>query len=204
MQNPDAIVVLAGGVKEDASGRWVSTDLTEYDDTQGAPGASLRVAATAILSNRYPAVRVIASGGKGYDVPKNARTDRPLLCEIVKGELITAGVPEEHIELEGASNTTYQQLQQLETLMQKREGDNVAIVSSRWHLPRIETMLEMKFPKLRTSVHLVSAEDLLIKSDRTRWHTVIDKAYKSAFMLERIAKENKGILQIRNGTYHFQ
>lgn len=204
MKVPDAIVVLAGGIKQDVSGRWASTDLTEEDDKQGAPGASLRISATMVLSNRYPLARVIASGGKGYDVPENTSEDRPLLCEILERELIVAGVPKKRIELEGTSNTTYQQLQQLKLLIQKREWNDVALVSSRWHLPRIEAMFEMKFPELRTRVDLISAEEILIDTDSAKWELAIAGAYNSSFMRERMKKEDKGILQIKSGTYQFR
>ena len=203
MKAPDAIVVLSGGIKQIA-GRWVSTDLTDNDDTQGAPGASLRVAAATILSKRYPSARIIASGGAGYDVPEDAPKNRPFLCEILKAELIAADVPDERIEIESASNTTYQQLQQLEILIRHRSFRSVVIVSSRWHLPRIETMLTIKFPALRASVRLVSAEEVLIEADQARWGPAIAKAYASAFMAERMANENRGISQIKNGTYQFR
>lgn len=204
MKTPNTIVVLAGGIKQDASGRWESTDLTAKDSAEGAPGGKLRVFAGAVLAGEYPEAIVIASGGKGYDVPKDAPKDRPFLAEILCDELVGSGVPESRIVLETNSHTTYQQLQQLELLVQEKALHKVVVVSSRWHLPRIETMLAMKFPALRTGVLLVSAEEVLLETDPARWGSAIEKAYASAFMRERIAKEKRGIAQIKNGTYQFR
>lgn len=203
MKTPNAIVVLAGGIKQDTSGRWESTDLTAKDSTQGAPGGKLRVFAGAELAGQYPEAIVIASGGKGYDVLKDAPKDRPFLAEILRDELVGSGVPESRIVLETNSHTTYQQLQQLELLVQQQALHNVVVVSNRWHLPRIETLLAMKFPALRARIELASAEEILLEADPMRWGAAIARAYSSAFMAERIAREERGIAQIKNGTYDF-
>lgn len=203
MKTSNAIVVLAGGIKQDTSGHWESTSLTAGDSAQSAPGGKLRVLAGAVLAGQYPEAIVIASGGKGYDVPNDAPKDRPFLAEILRDELVESGVPKSRIVLETNSHTTYQQLQQLELLVQQQALHKVVIVSSRWHLPRIETMLAMKFSELRTSVELVSAEEILLEADPMRWGAVIAGAYSSAFMTERIVKEDRGIAQIKNGTYDF-
>lgn len=203
MDTLDAIVVLSGGIKQTA-GRWRSTDLTEEDDTLGAPGGALRVVAAAILSNRYPQARVIATGGKGYDVPQDAPEDRPLLCEILRNELLDVGVPEDRLDVESASNTTYDQLQQIEIMQRERGWNTVAIISNRWHLPRIETMVATKFPNLIQHVHLVAAEDILIADNHTKWQSYLTKAYASEWLARRIQKEEQGITQIKDSTYQYK
>lgn len=204
MESPDAIVVLAGGIKQDASGRWVSTDLTAADDTLGAPGGKLRVLAATVLATAHPAVAVIASGGKGFDVPEDAPENRPPLCEILQSELIATGIPEARIEGECESNTTYQQLQQIELLRQNHGWRNIAIVSNRWHLPRIDAMLGVAFPTLRTCVQLTSAEEVLIETNPVHWKAVIQEAYRNDYMKARIAREENGIAHIKDGTYQFR
>lgn len=203
MGTPDAIAVLAGGIKRDASGRWVSTGLTAEDDKLGAPGGKLRVLSAAVLANRYPAAIVVASGGRGSDIPPNAPEDRPLLAEILRDELTDGGISTSRVLLEKNSNSTYQQLQALEILIAERGWHNVMIVTNRYHLPRVRAMIEMNFPKLVASSKLISAEDVLLEADAMRWTAVVAGAYGDAFMTERIAKEEKGILQIKSGTYQF-
>lgn len=204
METPDAIVVLAGGIKQDAFGRWVSTDLTAADDAFGAPGAKLRVIAAAKLAIKYPNAAVVASGGKGFDVPKDAPENRPLLAEILRDELIECGVPAAHIVLETSSNSTYQQLQELERFITKQDWHAITIVTNRYHLPRVQTVVDVKFSKLVGVIELVSAEDILIEADPARWEDAIEEAYGSTLMAERVEREKKGVVQIKDGTYQFR
>lgn len=201
---PDAIIVLAGGIKQDASGRWVSTNLSIEDDAFGAPGGKLRVLAGAVLATEHPDALVIASGGKGYDVSEDAPEDRSTLAEILRDELADAGVSRERIVLEQHSNTTYQQLQELEALLGERGLMRVLFITNRYHLSRLRTLLEMKFPALMASAELVSAEDVLIERDAARWEALVNEAYESAALKERIAREEQGVAQIRAGTYQFR
>lgn len=201
---PDAIVVLAGGIKRDVSGRWVSTELTAADNELCAPGGKLRVLAAAALATTYPNAAVVASGGKGYDVPKDAPEDRPMLAEIVRDELLECGVPGNRIMLEQNSNTTYQQLQELETVVAQRNWRSVIVVTNRYNLARLRAMLEAKFPKLIKPVKPVSAEEILLENEPVRWGAAFGEAYGSGFMAERIAKEEQGVSQIKDGTYQFR
>ncbi len=200
----DVIIVLSGGIKQDASLRWVSTDLSAADNELGALGGKLRVFAATTLATKYPAASVIASGGKGFDMPKNAPADRPLLAEILRDELIEYGVPISRIALEKNSNTTYQALQELEKMITERSWHNGMIITNRYHLPRLRAMIETKFPALVHVATLVSAEDVLIEADSAKWKSVIAEAYASPFMAGRMAKEEQGVLQIKNDTYQFR
>lgn len=204
MKTPDAIVVLAGGIKQDTSGRWISTDLSAEDDKLGAPGGKLRVLATAVLATEYPTAVVITSGGKGADISKDVPENRPSLAKILCDELLESGVSRDRIMLEEKSNTTYQQLQELKVLIKEQEWQSVMIITNNYHVARLGVIMEMRFPQLVAFTELISAEDVLINSDSARWKIVLTEAYESAFMAERAAKEEKGVLQIRNGTYQFR
>ena len=205
MDAPDAIVVLAGGIKENPSGRWVSTDLTAEDDILGAPGGKLRVLAAVVLAlHKYQNAVVIACGGKGYDVPKGTPEARPICAEILRDELVESDVPIARILLEKNSNTAYQQLQELDKLVAERQWRSIIIIVNRYSLSRVRATLETKFPKLIGSTELLSAEDVLLDADRTKWEALFTEAYASAWLTKRIEKEKQGELQIRVGTYRFQ
>lgn len=206
MKTPDAIVVPAGGVKQNASGRWVSTDLSPEDDKIGSPGGKLRVLSAAVLAIKYPAAVVIASGGKGLDIPKGTSENRPSLAGILHNELIKCGVPEDRIFLEDRSNTTYQQLQQLEILMRNRGWSSVLLITNSYHLNRVRAMIDAKFTWLKGDVNLelVSAEDILTMHDAGRWKSFFRKEYDSIYMQERKERETAGIAQIHSGTYQFK
>lgn len=199
----DAIVVLSAGIKHGEDGRWVSTDLTEADNILGAPGGKLRVIASAILSNRHPNAVVVANGEKGLDIASSVSKDRPTLAEITREELIENGLPEERIILEKNSNTTYQQLQELEKMVIKRKWRNILIVTNRYHVARVKAMIGMKFPKLVAIVKVISAEEVVIYENSAKWENAIIEAYASDYMKERTAREEQGILQITNSTYRY-
>ena len=201
---PNAIAVFSGGIKQDVYSRWVSTDLTEGDDALGAPGGKLRVLAAAIVSNQYPSAVVIASGGKGFDVPAGTPEDRPLLCEILKSELIESGIPVRRIMLERKSNTTYQQLLALSALIAEHGWNRTAVVTSSWHIPRTRAIIESKFSGLADSIDLIAAEDVLIAHDKKKWESNIALAYASGWLARRIESEENGIRQIKEGTYDFK
>jgi uncharacterized SAM-binding protein YcdF (DUF218 family) len=200
---PDAIMVLAGGIKQDATGRWVNTDLTAEDNKLGAPGAKLRVLAAALLAARYPEAVIVTGGGKGYDVPAGTTEQRPILAEILRDELTECGVPIDRIVLEQNSNSTYQEFQELTTLIAKRGWRNIRTLTNRYHLNRVRAMIEAEFPELSNRLQLFSAEDILLEADPARWQAEFAEAYRSAFMAERIAKEEQGTKQIKDGTYQF-
>lgn len=200
---PDAIIVLSAGVKRNAAGQWTSTELNAQDNALGAPGGKIRILAAASLASQHPYAVVVATGQKGYDISSAATEDRPLLCEVLRDELLDAGVPEERIVLEDKSNTTYQQLGEIEKLASRRAWQNVALVTNRYHLGRLEAIMRVKFPTLARVAAPVSAEEVLLEADRERWEPVFAEAYSSKFMAQRVAQEQRGIAQIADGTYLF-
>jgi uncharacterized SAM-binding protein YcdF (DUF218 family) len=204
MEIPNAIVVLSGGIKQNADGRWLSTDLNAEDDKLGAPGGKLRIYATAVLATKYPTTAVITTGGRGYDIPKDYSENRPMLAEILKAELLESGVEEGRILLETNSNTTYQQLQEIEKTCAGNKWRSVMFVTNRYHVPRLRAMVETKFPTIAGLADFVSAEDVLQEADPIRWRDMIEREYAGAYMTERVAKERQGEQQIRNGTYQFR
>jgi len=89
-----AIVILGGGLKKDADGRWRTTNYDESGDNFGVSGDRLRVVAANYLYKNNQEQLIIASGGKGQlkNIP-----GAPAVSEVLKRELIELGVPEEKI-----------------------------------------------------------------------------------------------------------
>lgn len=201
----DHIVLLAAGIKEGLSGRWVSTDLSAEDHASSAPGGKLRIEAVAILAQKNPVAKVLTGGNTGFDVPSGP-PDRPLLADILFSELTEFGVSPERIILEHKSNTTYQSLTQLQEREKVLGLNKIAIVSNRYHLPRLEALLKIQFQQFleNVEVQLVAAEDILIEHDEVRWKKFVEKSYSSEFMQQRIRMEDQGLKDLLSGKYKFR
>jgi uncharacterized SAM-binding protein YcdF (DUF218 family) len=87
------IIMLGGAVEthiSDARGQVALTDAAE------------RITATAALAHRFPAARILLSGGASHLVVSGAATESALAHDI----LVAAGLPAERIELEEKSRDT--------------------------------------------------------------------------------------------------
>jgi len=201
MNKFNTIVVLGGGIIKDKSG-WRTTDYNE-EDKFGITGARLRVEAAYHLYLNRISPLFIVSGGKGQDRNvKNARA----VADIMKDELVRLGVPADVIISDTNPDNTYQQLNALLKIASEVPAQKIGLISSDWHLPRIKTMLDYvpQLTKLSEIVELISAEQILIQYDSMSWKKNIDKSRQGEKMKQRIVIEQKGINQIKEGTYKFE
>lgn len=202
MKTFDAIAVLGGGIVQDENGRWRTTNFDENDNF-GALGDRLRVVAAGYLykTSRAP---IIALGGRGQ--LKNI-AGAPPVSDVIKDELIEAGVKADDIILERNSGNTFQQLQELGKIIKNKNLNSVAIVSNRYHLPRVKAMLghNLDLKKLFSGSKLFweSAEDTLLERAPEKWGQIISPAYESKAMKKRMAQEMAGARQIKDGTYNY-
>ena len=201
-----AIVLLAAGIKQNEEGRWVSTDLSEGDDKHGAPGGKLRIHAAMHMLRENEEAVLITGGGLGYDVKEGAGQNRPLLADILMDELRELGVDEERVILERNSNSTYQELIEVERIMHEHGIREFSFITNRYTLPRLEAMVAAKFPHLENHAKLlfIAAEDVLLRFDPKTWEDKIREAYSSDYLTRRIEREQHGIAQIKDGSYTFR
>lgn len=201
-----AICVLSAGIKKNKRGEWVSTDLTKEDDKLGAPGGKLRVVAASYLYKENPKTIIIASGGRGWDV-KDDEPNRPDLSEIIKLELIEFGVPEQNIIKENKSNKTFEQLSELNKIIDCEKINETTVITSDYHLARVKAMIEydceLNKKLANKQIKLQSAEEICLQYDRKKWQNIIKEAYESEEMKKRIEREENGVEQIKDGTYKF-
>lgn len=198
---PHALVVLCGGLKKDASGHWRTTNFDEGDEF-AAIGDRLRVLAAHVLYQAKAGQIIIASGGRGQ---LSAVADAPPAARVLTEELVGLGVPAADIIEESESGTTYEQLVALKKIVTEHPVAGIAIISNRWHLPRITAMFE-RFPEFAelkkiVSLELIAAENVLMVNNRAVWEPIITKAYSSEAIKKRIALEERGIEDIKQGTY---
>lgn len=201
------IVILGGSLIRDAYG-WRTTYFNEGDEF-GALGDFLRVYAGAFLyaegKRKKEKMMIVACGGKGQ---LERSLNAPTVACVMKKELVGLCVPEEKIAVEEKSENTYEQLAQIQNLIIGEDGYGLSIVTNRYHIPRVRAFIERgpRFMALKQlladgKVSLISAEEVMLKHEPETWRSIIDSAYASKAMQERIALEKKGLRQIKKGTY---
>lgn len=201
MSNLKTAFFILGGALKNENGRWRTTEF-QGGDHFGVTGDRLRVIAGQYLFEKNPETTLIVSGGRGQykDLP-----DAPAIASVLRDELISRGVPDEAIVVEDESGNTYEQLQALKKIVQAGTFAEITIISNRYHLPRIQAMIEELDPELKQefeegTISLQSAEEILI-AHKPEWKKEIDAAYALPTMQERIAGEEKGIRDLREGKY---
>jgi uncharacterized SAM-binding protein YcdF (DUF218 family) len=118
---PDGIVVLGGAISPELSRDRNSLALNESAE---------RMTVVADLARRYPAARLVFSGGSGNLMGGPAEADFVLpLFE-------SFGVPRERIMLEGRSRNTAENARFTRDLVQPKPGERWLIVTSAYHMPR--------------------------------------------------------------------
>lgn len=193
----EIFIVLGGGLFKEPNGSWRTTDFNDAGDEYGILGDRLRVVAASYLSKEGPNLKLIVSGGRGQliEIP-----DCPTLSTVLRKELTELGVNAENIVEENTAHNTYQQLKNSLALVQKLHFSRVGIISNEYHLPRVAVFLEhIQAPNIH--IELVSAEKILIESAPEDWKQPIENAYASEVMKKRIALEQKGVRDLKEGKY---
>jgi len=131
--DPDGIIVLGGAISPDVSAARDEVALNE---------AAERLTVAAELARRYPAARIVFSGGSGaliYDEGAEAPFALRLLQDL--------GIPRARILLEDRSRNTVENAIFSKALIQPKPGERWLLVTSAHHLPRaIGVFRKMGFP----------------------------------------------------------
>ena len=202
MENNPIVVVSAGIKKKD--GKWCSTELKEDDDILGSPGGYERLLAGKELWKNDSRRQLIVCGGIGFDIPDYYEDKRPLISEIMERELLELSIPKKNILQENTGNTTYQILLALDKMFENSSVDGVDMVTSRYNVDRLKEMIKYTVSKgkfTNIKIKILSAEELLIESDDSKWENVIECEYEKEYLKNRIKMEQKGVIDLRSGVY---
>jgi len=198
----EAIAVIGGCIRRDEKGEWRTTGFNDPGDNFGVTGDNVRVIAGSYLYQDNPEQLVIACGGRGQ--LEKIEGSVPVSV-VIKKELVELGVPKEKIIEESESGNTFEQLRRLKKIAEKMKLEKIKIISNRYHLPRIEAMINF-FPELNDlsgsrKVEFIEAEGIVNKYEREKWGKIIKDAYESKEMKKRILLEQKGIDDIQKEKY---
>ncbi|MDP2586985.1 MAG: YdcF family protein [Candidatus Komeilibacteria bacterium] len=205
MSKPEKIIIiLGGGLVKNPDNSFRTARFNETGDNSGLIGGGARVDAAAYLLQEDSERLIIASGGQGI-LPGIGQ--HPDISKVIKNELLALGVEEKKIIEENKSDTTYQQLIELKKLLTDKNVIEVVMITNQWHLPRVQAMIEgnadFKDFYQKINCQFLTAEEIVIKEAPEQWQKIIEAAYQSPAMQERLAAEERGIKQINEGTYKY-
>lgn len=195
-----AIALLSAGVKKNKQGKWETTTL--YDFYPEAPGNKIRVRATYLYWKHHDDYMILTSGGLGCGVKKEDK-DRLFLSTILKNELIELGVVPDAIIEESKSSKTYQQLIEIDKLIEDKQYAEIFIITNSYHIDRVQEMIKVLDLQNRDKFKILSAEEICLHLEPGVWEDEFKKAYDSKDMKKIIAAEQNGIRQLKDGTYEF-
>ncbi len=191
MESKKLLAILSSQIQKTATG-WAVEEGDGPGDPVGPTYGTFRVAAGAYLALEYPTADVVASGFVYFP-------DGPSIGSIVKSELVALGVQESRIILLDNTRKTYLELKELAMLVEQGY-EEVLIITSEWHAPRVEAMLkDWSVPRAR----VVAAEEVLLRHDAAQWRARIERMRADPRIAERIELERKGIEDIKAGTYRY-
>ena len=199
-----AVFILGGWLTKGQDGVWRTLE-GALGDNFGATNDRWRVIAAKLLYQANPDFFLIPSGGRGQ--LKGIMPEGLTIARVIKDELVALGVPERAIWEEDKTGTTYRQLKVLIDLVKEKKLGRVLILSNRWHTPRVRAMIDHApgLEALRSmSIEVISAEDIMLKYEPEKWQKKINDFYSDPDLTKRMESEQKGISQIKAGTYNYK
>lgn len=119
---PDGIIVLGGAINPELSAARNALEI----DSSGE-----RLIAMLQLAKRYPAARIVFSGGSGA-LLADAVAEAPLAGKLIE----EFGLSGDRVVLESRSRTTEENAINTRELVTPRPGERWLLVTSAWHMPR--------------------------------------------------------------------
>jgi uncharacterized SAM-binding protein YcdF (DUF218 family) len=120
----DGIIVLGGAETTGAYRRWGGPQLNE---------AGERLIEGAMLAHRYPAARLIFTGGSATVGRSEDTTDPSVMA---RDTWVALGIPPGRITLEQTSRNTAENATLTLALVQPKPGETWVLVTSAFHMPR--------------------------------------------------------------------
>jgi uncharacterized SAM-binding protein YcdF (DUF218 family) len=118
----DGVVVLGGAIDTESSLAHGQVALND---------AAERLTTAAMLARRYPAARLVLSGGNG-EILAGTTSEASLMAELLAG----LGVERDRLVLEDRSRNTFENAVDAKALAQPEPGQTWLLVTSAAHMPR--------------------------------------------------------------------
>jgi hypothetical protein len=217
---PDAFFIFAGAMNYDETkGEYVTASFDTYDENSalatGSPlpsGGRDRVLVACEMHSVFPEAYFVA-------MSKTRDGNKPTYASVTRKELLEKDVDDHRILLQDVSIDTVTELKETARLAIERGWSNVALIVSKWQVPRAEALLnhiedfadrdERKL--LSFFANAIKTRTLLVQFlDTTTVLSTVNDMYKRFFeetlasdsgMQARIRVEAEALRQIVEGTY---
>jgi uncharacterized SAM-binding protein YcdF (DUF218 family) len=214
----DAVIILGGGLQK-TGGKFYPTDY-RHEDEFGMLGAGMRmVTATEMYIESQTRNFVFATGVTdknrakfGDNVPTEAEIYEEKFLRVIEGlkkrpdyKTKLENLPPPNVIKEDKSFNTASNIEEISKIIKKQGWQNVRIVSSKYHIPRIKALyehaqnndLELKNVK----IEFISAEDFVINKKPGRYDKTIKQYYQTDAAKRRLESEARGLHDLQHGTY---
>lgn len=106
------------------------------------------------------AIKLFKSGWAPYIVFSGAAADKdgPSNAQVMFEHALRSGVPEEFAIIEGESETTKQNAEQVKNQLQSRDIDNIILVTSGYHMRRASLEFSRQFGEVKIRSHPVASD----------------------------------------------
>lgn len=208
----DVAVILGGGLY--LHGENYLPTRYAHSDEFGMLGGEMRVNAALALYLQEGAANFLFSTGisakqlakYGDQVPPEAKIYAEyFLHRLTKLKQNSSSLPLPNIFLEDISTNTASNLVEVATILKGKGWQNIAIISSDYHIPRIAALFTLLQDngQITTDCHVsfLSAEQLVREMYPGRYDREIIAAYNSPEALKRIENEKNGLQDIKLGKY---
>jgi hypothetical protein len=209
-----AIVVLGCNIRQIETGFSPSTYAD--NDGYGMLAGHMNVLAAALLWAEGASDTFVFSTGTsaktkaafGEDAPTEADVYSKAFLEQIallrQEQPALGGRPDPAIVLEDTSVNTFTNLTETFGIVLQKNWTDIAILSARYHIPRVAAlndMIQAKQPLADVAIDFIMSEDVVIDQLPGLYDQDIDEAYASEWGKKRLAAEENGLKDMREGRY---
>lgn len=201
----DAVIVLGMNIKATAEGYRPAT-YKDHDEF-GMLGGEINVIAASLVHEHQLTDTFVFSTGTsektkaafGPDVP----TEAEVYAEDFLRRISRSSLPAPDIILEKNSVNTYSNLTECIGIIRHNEWAHVAIMSARYHIPRVKALWKRATQKytVGSDVTFLTAENVVQRYPPRRYDQEIEAAYTSEQGQKRLKNEAQGLDDMQTGKY---
>ncbi len=203
----DAVIILGMNIRPTGKG-FRPTTYADHD-AYGMLAGEMNFIAATLLYGQHVATTFVFSTGTSEKTKAAFGADVPTEAQVYSQDFLRRlgnGKPTSRLEiiLEEKSVNTHSNLTEcIKVINQHPTWKKVAIMSARYHIPRIEALWQMATAAHNTEVtpDFLVAEDVIEHFLPGIYTDMIKDAYNSPEGLKRVANEIQGLQDMRDGKY---